>query len=584
MIRSIVSKLIILLIVLFCALSIFWFFKTSSIKKQVTSLIRSSEGSVLASSFSVTGFPLSQKLVIEDLKIKISPFSAIPNSNSFNIIERDEYEITIKKLEAVSGIFSNDFAANVSDEISFQDSKGVNSLKFNQPPKINFVLGKIAKFSYQDSGYKIVNASQKVLFENGESIVVFESTSQGEKSFHKLKADFKDIGALSFNNDISENITIVDKDNLKKFTPSFGANKLVKKSLKLNVEFVSKNPPEVLPINPILEAEDNNYEIESINNGPTLESLKINNIEIFSPLYKLSFNGQINSFPKKDLPIGSVSLRIEKLDNILIYLKKYLAELGFSSYSGQNIEVDKNLNNSDNGVVLAEEESAVDEEGSVLLRTMSQDEVSDLNGQLEEDSEAKEINIEAEPKIDITDAIRNLSKKNLATNEEIAIFDFRKEKDLALVVNEISLIDIIMEMLGGLIDVDVNTNIPDRNEEDPIIDSASPLFGDEIMMENQDDINFDKNTTPEIIITPEIKRLKPGVNEVEGAVENAVLELPEIQNEESPKNSPITISEPDLLIPGLDQDLSKDTKSSFNQGVAAEPVNSPIPNQPVDAN
>ncbi|MFT6219362.1 MAG: hypothetical protein ACJA02_000476 [Myxococcota bacterium] len=546
MIRSIVSKLIILLIVLFSALSIFWFFKTSSLKKYVTSLVISSEGSVLASAISVTGFPLNQRLSISDLKIKTSSLNNLPNS--LNIIKRDEYEIHINKLEAVSGIFSTDFIVNISGETLFQDDKGINSLKFNQPPKIIFSLidRHIATFSYQDSGYKIIDAGKNILFENGNSTVGFESILQKDQYLNKIQANFKDIGALRFNNDISGNILTVEEIKSDKMVPSFQANNLVKKSIKLDVEFIKKKPSEILPINAVLEPQDN-YEVQSIDNGAILESIKINNIEIFTPLYKINLNGHINSFPKNDLPIGSISLRVEKLDNVLIYLKKYLSNLGLpvesKQYFQKNVEITENLNNQNDELIVVDAD--MDEDNSPIV-VVTQEDSSELK---ENEVPLIEIEVSKTPKFYFIDTIRNLSKKNAATNEEVAIFDFRKEKNLKLLVNETSLMDIFVKITGGTSDIGVDNQdvVPAKNEEELIIDTSISL--DEIIIdESKYDVNVDKNIAPESISSKEditeSETLKIDEDGIKGIIENKLPIDPSIQEKTTQEAVPNQISDP----------------------------------------
>ncbi len=91
--KNLSIKLVILLIAVTILYSGFWFFKTAQIEKKVNSLI--ADNSFSSVSVSVSGFPFSQNIIIEDFKFSL-PSSFL-----------NKYQITIKKLKAESSIFSN---------------------------------------------------------------------------------------------------------------------------------------------------------------------------------------------------------------------------------------------------------------------------------------------------------------------------------------------------------------------------------------------------------------------------------------------------------------------------------------------
>ena len=449
MTRSIISKFIITLIVLFTALSIFWFFKTSAIKKQALSMIAASGGNISATSVSVAGFPLEQKLSIDDLKIQLALLNPIPNLPT-TLIPNSKYQILIKKLEASASIFSGDFIVNTIGDTSFQDQNGVaSSVQFNQPPKANFSVasGDLVKFSYQDSGYKIVDAGKNILFENGNSTVNFDSVVEANKHHNKVKADFKDVGALGFSGEIAANselpvattdsnmkdinstaatadVTSPNNPNasevIKSADVQVAGNKLVKKSISFEVEYVVSKPapataPASVPV-PVPNPESQNTatsDIVSVDNG--VESVSIKNFEVSSPLYKLNINGEITSFQKDALPICSISVRIEKLDNVLTYIKKSVTNL--PSAANPN-KVDVIADNAPSVDI-----AAVSTSDSATMPSSSQ-----------------------KPEVDLSVIIKDLSKKNIATNEEIAVFDFRQEQGKDLLINETSLSEIMSQV------------------------------------------------------------------------------------------------------------------------------------------
>lgn len=465
MTRSIISKFIIVLIILFTALSIFWFFKTSAIKKQAMAMIKSSGGSISAASVSVAGFPLNQKLSINDLKIQLALTNPLPNLPT-NLIPNKKYQIQIKTLEASASIFSGDFAVNNILDVSFQDQNGAtHSVQFNQPPKSNFLVsgGNLTKFSYQDSGYKIIDAGKNILFENGNSVVEFESALEGDKYRNKIKADFKDVGALSFGNDIANPAPEVVSDDTTKdanattealpaaqdakpVSENQVAGSLVKKSLSLELEYIVAKPSLDLAPVPNPELQNTATSDIALENEKVVESLVIKNFEISSPLYKFNINGEITSFQKDALPVGSVSVRIEKLDNILIYIKKSFA----------NLQSTNNPSKVDNIA-----DAPVDNNPAVDV-TM----VSTSDSATDPASNQK-------PEADISLIIKDLSKKNIATNEDIAVFDFRQEQGKDLLINETSLSEIMSQIFV------TNNSIPNAAEGSVVgVSPGSPSVGE----------------------------------------------------------------------------------------------------------
>ena len=95
--KAIVIKSIVLIAVLALIHSVFWFFKAGQIEKHVNNFITENSAHVSAGEVAVSGFPLSQKVSIQDLKF-IVPNSAL-----------SRYQATVKKLEAKASIFSNNF-------------------------------------------------------------------------------------------------------------------------------------------------------------------------------------------------------------------------------------------------------------------------------------------------------------------------------------------------------------------------------------------------------------------------------------------------------------------------------------------
>jgi hypothetical protein len=474
MTRGIISKFIVVLIILFTAQGTFWFFKTSAVKKETLSLISKSSGQIGASSVSVSGFPFYQKLKITDLK-----FEPIMLPGSVQV--SGGYKINIKNFEATSNIFSNNFVVTNLQGVALQDGIDTKSIEFNSNPKISFSASGsgISKFSYLDNGYKIIDLSKNILFENGSSMFSFESSkfesSKGdEKLLHNVKANFKDVGTFNSDNKINNSIlaqadisaaNISDQNNNQPNINSqdfsqennkeekskviatqsslLTSSNLTKKNISLEIEYILA----VSAQNATLSSPDEIVENISIAKGLSLESLNIKNFTISSPLYKIVLNGVIKSFKENSFPIGQLSLRIEKLDNILVYLKKYFPDININLIAVNPIS-----------------NSSLDNPGQITENTLAKDAKNNSESSLKSNpdssnSESSSVDATVEKvQIDIFTVIKNLSKKNSATNDEIAIFDFQQEMDKDLMINETPLPEIISQFVS----FDANNKRPDE--------------------------------------------------------------------------------------------------------------------------
>ncbi|MCE3255074.1 MAG: hypothetical protein K0R25_568 [Rickettsiaceae bacterium] len=430
--KNLISKLLIISVVLFTALSVFWFFKTSSVKKQTLLMISSSDGKAAAASVSVSGFPFKQILKIEDLKIQI----LLPSGLSTSI--NGKYQIDIKKFEAASSIFSSNFKTTNIENVALQNQDGsTNSLQFNQAPKLEFVISGdgLEKLSYQDSGYKIVDAANNVLFENGSSSVNFESKLEDKKYHNKIMAEFKDISSFGLAEPSSapsidaskaspvaatpsatdsaattENAEAKPVSETPAPSPSNQVDNSIKKNISVDLEYIVSNPSEAPAAVPNPEIQETATSDTKSTDEKTIESLNIKNIEISSALYKLNINGTITSFQKGSLPIGNVSVRIEKLDNVLTYIKKSL--------------------------------SSISNKPSNITTGNLPDPVKSAEVATSPNSDSATLPASNQKALDIAAVVKDLSKKNPATNEEIAVFDFRQEQGKDLLINETSFLEI----------------------------------------------------------------------------------------------------------------------------------------------
>lgn len=183
--RSVLIKLVVVLLVVVLVHSVFWFFKTGQLAKHVNNFISENSSNVSAAEVKVVGYPFAQKVIIRDLKF------TLPNA-AFG-----KYQIIVKSLEAKAGIFASDFTVEIMDKVSVQDAdNNVGSVEFNQNPLISFSIdeGIIAHFSYSDTGYRVFDADKNIIYSAASSTVNLQSTiDSNDQITSKLTVAVKDI-------------------------------------------------------------------------------------------------------------------------------------------------------------------------------------------------------------------------------------------------------------------------------------------------------------------------------------------------------------------------------------------------------
>ena len=121
MIKNILTKIVVVLLVLVLIHSVFWFFKTGQLEKNIENFVAENGANVTIGKVSVSGYPFSQNLTIEDLKFLI-PNSAL-NKN----------KIIVKKAEISAGIFENNYNLVAIEGVTIQDLEGkIKNVEFNK--------------------------------------------------------------------------------------------------------------------------------------------------------------------------------------------------------------------------------------------------------------------------------------------------------------------------------------------------------------------------------------------------------------------------------------------------------------------
>jgi hypothetical protein len=466
-------KVAILIVVVVLVYSIFWFFKVGQVEKKINNFISENNANISAGEVVVSGFPLSQKVSIKDLKF------SIPNPVFGN------RQILVKSLEANTGIFSNDFSLTIPmDAVSTIDTAGVSSnVTFNQAPEVSFSFNPdgFAKFSYQDGGYKILDQEQKTIYAATSSKFHFESTTEGDKITHKIKADVKEIEGFdvidmyknSFEKKIIEGIktgeitlgsnssnpvsidvstlaptptpaAVVQTDSVatssampiadKAIDPAtmptqndLVATDITPAAPALALEAPIETPKEAIKSNftmdieyylmPVTKSatEEMPTDPTQIQESPTQYSklIKITNLEFSNSDYKIFVNGELNSFQDDTSLSGSIGIKVEKIDNLVGYLSKALATIAKSDMPSDLAAKAQDLAAIDSSLAVPTSEDPY----KVFLVKITQN---------------------------LGSVTKEVAAKNSVTLSDTAAFDIRREKNLEFLVNETS----IREILG----------------------------------------------------------------------------------------------------------------------------------------
>ncbi len=467
--KSIIIKSGIVLVVLGLVHSVFWFFKTGQIEKQVNNFISENSSHVSAGEISVSGFPLKQTVTIKDLKF------SVPNP-AFS-----KYQITIKSLQAASGIFNSSFTISILEQASVQDNEtNVSGLvEFSKDPEITATIadGIISKFSYLDFGHRVLDGEKNVIYASSGANIAFETITEDDKIKTKITAGLKDIEGfdiLSIYKNSSEKkviegiktgeITIGNSSALTASTtapessvvavaptaanavvpvaapanqtpnaiaaaPAASdaapkpedmtaavANNLVKSNFLIDAEYI---------LTPNQGEQQTQTDPTQIQETPIQYSkaLKINSLEFSNPLYKITVNGQVDTFQDDSFPSGSLTFRVEKIDNLINHISAGLNQIADQKKSDSNTiqAADLTANNTAPAAAAAPAATpstlpATDNSYQIFLKRFTSN---------------------------LASITKEVSSKNQLSKDDLSVFDIRREKNLDFLVNETSTREIL---------------------------------------------------------------------------------------------------------------------------------------------
>lgn len=474
--KSIVIKSGIVLVVLGVIHSVFWFFKTGQLEKQVNNFITENSTHVSAGEIAISGFPLKQTILIKDLKF------SIPNP-AFS-----KYQTTVKNLEATSGIFGNNFTIAIIDQVSVQDNEtNISGLvEFGKEAEISAVLsdGMISKFSYQDFGHRVLDVEKNVIYaSSGANISIESSLEDGDKIKTKIIADLKDIEGfdiLSVYKNSSEKkviegiktgeITIgnsasltpasasdvaaantptptaapaiqapntevsanpMDPDSAAKQTEDMTAavaNNLVKSNFILDAEYV---------LTPTQSGSEQQTQTDptQIQETPVQYSktFKIANLEFSNPLYKITVNGQIDIFQDDALPSGSVTVKVEKVDNLVSHISAGLTQAAEQKKpSADSLVQSAELAVANDTNVAAAPTPSQDTASATATNSDSASAISATTPAVDDSYQIFLKRFVAS----LASVTKEVSSKNQLSKDDLSVFDIRREKNLELLINE----------------------------------------------------------------------------------------------------------------------------------------------------
>ena len=559
--RSIIIKLAILLVVAALVYSVFWFFKVGQVEKQIKEFVNNNASYVSTGEVVVSGFPLSQKITIKNLKF------TIPNA------ALDSNQVIVPHLEATAEILSPDYAVKLIEPISVENAEGnIAKVEFSKDPEITISLldGNIAKLRYQDSGYRILGADQKVIYSASNSMISVKSNVTSDKTTNSISVSIKEIegfdiislyknilekkivsgiktGEIMLGNNPSptvdtdtadanapkttataptpavaeaapkapaaevksvakdEVVTPTTADVTEASAPAAASTEATKevKTVDASAQPIDAATPESASATELPEATNPtpatiadtsivksnlNLELEYVltpvqtgdqqqaNTPPDPTQIqkapsqynklaKIVSLEFSNPLYKITVSGELSTLPDDSLPSGKFSVRVEKVDNLVIQLTENFTQMADKIKLSNAAEAEAAKAQPAQPVEATKETetpAAVETDAPAETKTAAADTVkTTVKTTPAEAKEADPVSTDllgGTPAAPIEDPYeifltrvaaglntvsKEIAAKNTISKDGVAEFDVRREKNLDFLVNETSTREIL---------------------------------------------------------------------------------------------------------------------------------------------
>ncbi len=160
------------------------------------------------------------------------------------------------------------------------------------------------------------------------------------------------------------------------------------------------------------------------------KTLKIESVEISNSMFKISVNGEMTSLPDDNLPSGGLTVKIEKMPNLVSSFTKDLAQI--SNKAKANTQSQPNAFSSPEAPVSSPsapvESVAAPANATDTTRVVANQNDSSVEDPYQAFLGKVTTNLEAVSK--------EIAAKNAATKDDVTLFDIRREKNLDFLINE----------------------------------------------------------------------------------------------------------------------------------------------------
>jgi len=328
-----------LLVLVLCCVG-YWFFKSHQIKKQINTAVEQAN-SFIAETYKKnstspvpldpteiprisigeiksSGFPLSHKIIIKDLKIS----------------SKDGSYAIIKNVSAEVGAFSSTFSLKLLEPLIFGNIvshvEGIIELSTDNQFRITLAKDRISKFKYECSGLKVLDGNKNLILAAEFKDYKSEYSDDGNVTeYISGNSGFKLLGG---------NNNIILSTSLYSFDAKLSVGEDKKITAKLTTNLKDFEYFGIDPSTASKSEEKHNFAIDgSITlTPPEPETIAANlkNLEFSSPLYKISISGSAFTFVDDRTPSGEITIKIENLDalisNISGGIKKISSEISKS--------------------------------------------------------------------------------------------------------------------------------------------------------------------------------------------------------------------------------------------------------------
>jgi hypothetical protein len=500
MAKKIILFLLIILILAISGIAGFWFFKSSTIKKEVLKSIAASDGKASMASIDISGFPFKQNIIVKNLQFNLSPDINLPQISQLSI--PSGYKLSIAEIAATSGLFNNDFVVTKIGQIAFQAQDELpNKVLFNQQPKISFAISGagLNKFSYQDQGYEIIDVGNNKLFSGSGNILDFALKDEGKNYRGLLKANFKNIKSFADNfapEDIAAAEIVIDEDLAAKEivpeiiedAPAGVLGDVLDEDLEemlVDEEIEENYENEIAAEEKVEEGKEQDVlaQLEALDQKEIEENIETDVVEISIPEVEidnkpaevLGKNLDLDIeyvFKKAQIEIASeVGENIDnlvqstggmiqslKINNITVSIPPHKFSIqgnitDFSQNLIPNGDINLTINNFDEALSNMQKivEKRMNYKGPEILEDKNQD-IADENIEQELEITAENTGLQKQaeiynPAAAAVKIIKDLSAQNPSSSGTAAVFNFKKEAQKDVLINGVAMQKLIMDFM-----------------------------------------------------------------------------------------------------------------------------------------